>query len=184
MTKTSNLDLFLTFLKIGAFTFGGGYAMLPLIKREIVDRKRWLSSEEVFDIVAIAESTPGPLAINAATFVGNRIGGVKSAILATAGVVLPSFVVISIVSGLLLRVEHLKIVKNAFLGIRTGVLLLIGCACITFFRELKKDFYTYAIMLLALFLSLFFKLNSIVILVLCACLGVVRLCIVGKKEIK
>ena len=92
-----NLDLFLTFLKIGAFTFGGGYAMIPLIQREICENKKWISEQEITDIVAISESTPGPVAVNAATFVGYRTNGFVGAFIATLGVVLPSFLIISVI---------------------------------------------------------------------------------------
>lgn len=89
-----NLDLFLTFMKIGAFTFGGGYAMIPLIKREVCDNKQWLNEDDILEVVAIAESTPRPVAINAATFVGSRTAGMLGAVCATLGVVLPSFLII------------------------------------------------------------------------------------------
>ena len=92
------LELFLTFLKIGAFTFGGGYAMLPLIQREIVEKRKWITNDDILEVVAIAESTPGPIAVNSATFVGYRTGGFSGALLATLGVVLPSFVIILIVA--------------------------------------------------------------------------------------
>lgn len=93
-----NLDLFLTFMKIGAFTFGGGYAMIPLIQREVCDNKQWLNEDDILEVVAIAESTPGPVAINAATFVGSRTAGTLGAVCATLGVVLPSFLIISLIS--------------------------------------------------------------------------------------
>ena len=93
--KSKILTLFLTFLKIGAFTFGGGYAMIPLIQREIVLRRRWITDDDILEITAIAESTPGPIAVNSATFVGYRVGGLPGAALSTVGVVLPSFVIIT-----------------------------------------------------------------------------------------
>lgn len=91
-------ELFLTFAKIGAFTFGGGYAMIPLIQREVVDHKHWISNEDILDVVAIAESTPGPIAINSATFIGQKIAGTKGAVAATIGVVLPSFLIMIAIS--------------------------------------------------------------------------------------
>ena len=92
--RSRALTLFLTFFKIGAFTFGGGYAMLPLIQREIVEKRKWITNDDILEVVAIAESTPGPIAVNSATFVGYRTGGFSGALLATLGVVLPSFAVI------------------------------------------------------------------------------------------
>ncbi|MBR6199432.1 MAG: chromate transporter, partial [Spirochaetales bacterium] len=95
------IDLFLTFLRIGTFTFGGGYVMIPLIQKAVSDDKGWITHDEILEIVAIAESTPGPLAINTATFVGYRIGGVVGAFLATLAVVMPSFVIIVLISTVL-----------------------------------------------------------------------------------
>ena len=92
------LTLFLTFLKIGAFTFGGGYAMIPLIQKEIAENKKWITEQDILDIIAIAESTPGPIAINAATFVGFKVCGFWGAFFSTLGIVIPSFIVISLLS--------------------------------------------------------------------------------------
>ena len=91
------LQLFVSFLRIGLFTFGGGYAMIPLIQKETVENKRWISDEDILEIIAIAESTPGPIAINSATFVGWRVGGFLGALLATLGAVIPSFAVITVI---------------------------------------------------------------------------------------
>ena len=98
-SKTKKIfQLFLVFLKIGAFTFGGGYAMIPIIQKEIVENKKWITDDDILEIIAIAESTPGPIAINSATFVGYRVAGFFGAMLATLGVVLPSFVIILLIS--------------------------------------------------------------------------------------
>ena len=109
--RSKILTLFLTFLKIGAFTFGGGYAMIPLIQREIVLRRRWITDDDILEITAIAESTPGPIAVNSATFVGYRVGGLPGAALSTVGVVLPSFVIITAISYVLRQFESLAAVK-------------------------------------------------------------------------
>ena len=101
-------QLFFTFLKIGAFTFGGGYAMIPLVQRETVENHRWITDDELLDIIAIAESTPGPIAVNSATFVGYRVGGTAGALLASLGVILPSFTVILLISLLLRRFGELR----------------------------------------------------------------------------
>ena len=103
-----NLELFLTFMKIGAFTFGGGYAMIPLIQREVCDNKHWLNEDDILEVVAIAESTPGPVAINAATFVGCRTAGTLGAVCATLGVVLPSFLIISLISMILTQFQSIR----------------------------------------------------------------------------
>ena len=132
--RSQLLPLFLTFLKIGAFTFGGGYAMIPLIQRETVEGKKWITDEDMLEIIAIAESTPGPLAINSATFVGSHVAGVPGAACATLGVILPSFVIILIVSTLLDAFQHVKAVQYAFFGIRAGVLALILRAFWTMYK--------------------------------------------------
>lgn len=121
------IELFLTFLKIGAFTFGGGYAMLPLIQSE-VERHGWLTQAEVVDFIAVSESTPGPLAINMATFVGIRTGGVFGAVCATLGVVLPSFVIILIVAKFYEKFRKSRAVDGVMYGLRPVVIGLIGAA--------------------------------------------------------
>ena len=132
------LLLFLLFLKIGLFTFGGGYAMISLIRREFVDKRRWITSTEFMDMIAISESTPGPLAINSATYVGFKIGGFFGALSATVGVVIPSFVIIYIISLFLERFLALKVVAAAFKGIQVAVAFLILTAGIRLFKEMEK----------------------------------------------
>jgi len=129
------LTLFLTFLKIGLFTFGGGYAMIPLIENICVEKKKWLSHEEMMNVTVIAESTPGPIAINCATFVGYRQKGFLGAIVATLGVVLPSFAIISLIAAFLDNFLEITWVASAFRGIRIAVGILILDAA---FRMLKK----------------------------------------------
>ena len=123
MKKTR--DLFWTFLKIGAFTFGGGYAMVALLEREFVEDKQWLSREEFLDMVAIAESTPGPVAVNSATYVGYKIEGAEGAAASTLAVCLPSFVVIYLISLVFDRFLQLSAVASAFRGIQVCVIYLI-----------------------------------------------------------
>lgn len=118
-------DLFLTFAKIGAFTFGGGYAMISLIEHECCEKRDWLTHDEFMDMTVIAESTPGPIAINCATYVGFKKAGVFGAVLATLGMVLPSFVVISLISAFLRNFLEIRAVAYAFKGIRAAVAILI-----------------------------------------------------------
>ena len=165
-------DLFLTFAKIGAFTFGGGYAMIPLIQREVVDQKKWISNEDILDVIAIAESTPGPIAINSATFIGKKVAGIKGAVAATAGVVLPSFLIIIAVSFVLEAFQHIKAVRYAFWGIRTGVLALILKALWSMFSVCNKNGVSYAVMALAFLLVSVLKLSVILVIVICALLGI------------
>ena len=165
-------DLFLTFAKIGAFTFGGGYAMIPLIQREVVDQKKWISNEDILDVIAIAESTPGPIAINSATFIGKKVAGTKGAVTATAGVVLPSFLIIIAVSFVLEAFQHIKAVRYAFWGIRAGVLALILKALWSMFSVCNKNGVSYAVMALAFLLVSVLKLSVILVIVICALLGI------------
>ena len=171
MGKRKYLDLFLTFLKIGAFTFGGGYAMIPLIQRETVDNHAWIANEDILEIVAIAESTPGPVAINSATFVGHKIGGFFGAASATAGVILPSFVIIYVISFVLRQFEELKAVQYAFAGIRAGVLALIIQALVSMYRQYPKDQAAYLIMAGAFAAVALFGVNVLLVIVCCALAG-------------
>ena len=131
-------DLFLTFAKIGLFTFGGGYAMLALIENACVEQKKWITHEEMMEVTVIAESTPGPIAINCATFVGYRQAGMKGAVAATLGVVLPSFVIIYIISMFLDNFLEIGWVANAFRGIKIAVGILIIHAGVNMLKKMKK----------------------------------------------
>lgn len=176
------LGLFGTFFKIGAFTFGGGYAMIPLIQREIVENKQWATNEDLLDIIAIAESTPGPIAVNAATFIGSKIDGFFGAVCATFGVVLPSFVVILAISFALQQFESIKAVQYAFAGIRAAVLALIIRALMSMHRECPKSLLSYIIAAAAFGLAAFTNLNTIFIILGCAAAGlIVHLTINAKR---
>lgn len=169
--KRKALGLFATFFKIGAFTFGGGYAMIPLIQREIVDKKQWATNEDLLDIIAIAESTPGPIAVNAATFIGSKIDGFFGALFATLGVVLPSFITILAVSFAIAQFEHIKIVQYAFTGIRAAVLTLIIRALAAMYKECPKSPLSYIIAAAAFFVAAFTSINTIFIILGCAAVG-------------
>ena len=129
--------LFLTMFKIGLFTFGGGYAMIAIIERELVERKKWIENEEFLDLIAIAESTPGPLAINSATYIGYKIGGFFGSVFATLGVVLPSFIIIFVISLFFDAFISLKFVSYAFRGIQACVAFLIISAGFKMLKKLK-----------------------------------------------
>ena len=167
------LDLFLTFVKIGAFTFGGGYAMIPLIQREVCTNKKWLKDEDILDIIAIAESTPGPIAINAATFGGYRVAGCFGAFMATLGVVLPSFLIITAVSFVLKAFGDLKVVKYAFTGVRAAVLALLLKALWSLFKVSKKNAVSYALMAAAFVFAAFVKADAVLIILGCAVFGLI-----------
>ena len=130
------LELFLTFFKIGLFTFGGGYAMISLIENQCVEKKKWITHEEMMNITVIAESTPGPIAINCATFVGYKIAGMLGAIVATFGVVVPSFTIIFVISTFLDNFLEIPIIANAFMGIKVAVGILIFNAGLTMLKKM------------------------------------------------
>ncbi len=171
--KSRVWELFLVFLKIGAFTFGGGYAMIPLIQREMADNKKWISEKDILDIVAISESTPGPIAVNAATFVGYHVAGVAGAAAATLGVVLPAFCIIACLATILPKLERLRAVQYAFWGIRVGVLALLLRALMTMYRQCKKTGFAVCVMLAAFACVAMLQMNTIVVLIGCAVAGIV-----------
>ena len=176
------LSLFVTFFKIGAFTFGGGYAMIPLIQREIVETHHWLDDDDIMSVIAISESTPGPVAINMATFVGYRTAGVLGSTLATIGVILPSFVIILLVSGLLREFYNLDVVRYAFYGIRAGVLALIAKALWNLYKKCPHNLFSYILMLAALIVVAFLKISALVVIIACAVCGLVYSLITTRRE--
>ena len=175
-------QLFLTFFKIGAFTFGGGYAMIPLIQRETVENHKWITDDDILEIIAIAESTPGPIAINSATFVGYRTAGVLGAMCATIGVVIPSFVIILAISFVLRQFQELKAVQYAFNGIRAGVLALLFKALWTMYKKAPKGWVAYVVMAGAFVLTAFVEVNVIFVIIGCAVFGLVTSLLMKKKE--
>lgn len=180
--KRKNLFLlFITFLKIGAFTFGGGYAMIPLIQKEVCEKRKWLSDDDILDIIAIAESTPGPFAINAATFVGYRITGVFGATAATVGLVLPSFLIITVIAAILNEFADIKAVQYAFVGIRAGVLALIIKALWSMYKQCSKNVFSYIIAAGAFVFVTFIDINAIFIIIGCAVAGLIYSLAIGKK---
>ncbi len=165
--------LFAAFFKIGAFTFGGGYAMIPLIQKEAVDKNGWVTDEDILEIIAIAESTPGPIAINSATFVGYRTAGVLGSVAATLGVVLPSFVLIFAISFVLRQFQELKAVQYAFQGIRAGVLALLCKALWGMYKKNQKNWAAYIIMAGAFILTGLLDISVLPVLAGCAIFGLV-----------
>ena len=141
------LNLFLTFAKIGLFTFGGGYAMISLIENQCVERKKWITHDEMMNITVIAESTPGPIAINCATFVGYKQAGLLGSLIATLGIVLPSFLIIFAISMFLNQFLEITWIANAFKGIKIAVGLLILDAAITMIRKMQKKWLPLSIMI-------------------------------------
>lgn len=153
-------ELFFTFAKIGLFTFGGGYAMISIIENICVEQKKWISHEDMMNITIIAESTPGPIAINCATFVGFRHAGFFGALAATLGVTLPSFVIIFFISMFLDHFLEITLIANAFQGIKVGVGILILNAAINMIRKLQRNILSYSILTCSFAAMLFINIFS------------------------
>ena len=171
------LDLLLTFMRIGAFTFGGGYAMISLIEGICVEKKQWISHDEMMDITVIAESTPGPIAINCATYVGYKQAGLWGSIVTTLAMVIPSFVIIYLVSTVLDNFLLIPVVANAFKGIKIGVGVLIFRVALTMLGKMQKKPMpriiagcAFLVMLAVNFLSL--RLSSIVLMLIAGTAGI------------
>lgn len=165
-------ELFFSFLKIGAFSFGGGYAMLPFIEREIVDTNKWISMPEFMDIIGISQMTPGPVSINSATFVGYKIQGIFGSIAATLGVVITSFILVSIISRILTKFKKSVIVKSALLGMRPVLIALILSAFLGLAKQSYLDFKSIVITVIVGGLLVSKKIHPILVIVIAALLGI------------
>lgn len=176
--KTGLMDIFLIFLKIGAFTFGGGYAMIALLEDEFVDKRSWFNESEFLDMTAIAESTPGPVAINAATYLGYKLAGFKGALAASLAVCIPSFAIIYVISFFYERFQQITWVASAFKGIQACVVYLILSAGLRMFIKMKKNVFNVSIFAVVsvsfIFVSLFgISFSSIYYILICGFVGVV-----------
>ena len=175
--------IFAAFFKIGAFTFGGGYAMIPLIQKEAVEKHGWVSDDDILEIIAIAESTPGPIAINSATFVGYRAAGVFGSACATFGVVLPSFVIILALSAVLQQFQEVLAVQYAFNGIRAGVLALLMKSLWTMYKKSPKGWPAYVVMAGSFVLTAILDVNVLFVIIGCALFGLITsLCLEGRMK--
>lgn len=146
-------DLFLTFAKVGVMTFGGGYAMLPILQRELVENKKWATEDELADYYAVGQCTPGIIAVNTSTFVGRSQGGVAGGVVATLGLVFPSLVIIMVIAAFLQNFMHLEVVVHAFNGVRAGVVALILSSVIKLFKNAVLDWPTRVIYAVVLVLA-------------------------------
>ena len=176
------LDLFLTFAKVGSMTFGGGYAMLPILQREVVDKKGWTTNEEIMDYYAVGQCTPGVIAVNTATFIGQKFAGILGGIAATLGVVFPSVVIISIIAAFITNFAELAVVQNALAGVRVCVCVLIFNAVLKLFKSSVKDAFTMAIFAVVLALMLIFNASPVIFIVLAAIAGIVYKVLLGGKK--
>ena len=175
------VQMFLTFAKVGVMTFGGGYAMLPILQREVVENKGWATEEELMDYFAIGQCTPGVIAVNTATFIGQKLKGTFGAILATLGVVFPSLVIISLLAGVIEAFSHLVWVQNAFGGIRVCVCVLIANAVVKLYKKAVVDIPTFIIFLLVAAGSVFLPVSPVIFVLIAAVAGIILKAIGGKK---
>ena len=164
--------LFLTFAKIGAMTFGGGYAMLPILQREVVEKQKWATDEEIADYFAIGQCTPGVIAVNTATFIGQKTAGIPGGIIAPLGVVFPSLIIISALAGVITIFADLAWVKNAFAGIRVCVCVLIFNSVLKLWKSSVKDLWGILIFIAVLAASLLFSVSPIVFVLVSALAGI------------
>ena len=175
------LDLMWTFFKVGLFTFGGGLAMLPLITKETVEKHNWVDEDQMGDILAISEATPGPISVNAATFIGYKVGKLFGAFCATLGLVLPSLIIIILISLVIDRFLGLKYVAYAFMGIRCAVAILIFNAAIKIYKKIEKRYLIYILLLIGLAITILLpQISSIYVLLFGGLVGGVEFAIATK----
>lgn len=167
------LDLFISFFKIGLFTFGGGYAMLPMLQREVQERHGWVTEEEILDYYAIGQCTPGVIAVNTATFIGTKLAGALGGAVATLAVVLPSVIIITIISTVLKNYSELVIVQHAFAGIRVAVAALVVSSVWKLYRKGVKGALANGIFAASLLLVVLFDVSPVWVVLAALILGVV-----------
>lgn len=171
-------DLFLTFCRIGGLTFGGGYAMLPMLQKEVVENRKWATEEQIMDYYAVGQCTPGIIAVNTATFVGYNNRGVLGAIAATAGVVFPSLIIIMIIAAFISNFADLAIVQHAFAGIRVAVGVLVLNAIIKLWKSGVKDIVGIIIFVVTFSVSLLFNLSPVYVVIGAIIVGILA----GRKR--
>ncbi len=176
------LKMFFSFAKIGVMTFGGGYAMLPMLQREIVEKHKWATEEEIMDYFAIGQCTPGVIAVNTATFIGQKRKGIAGGIFATLGVVFPSLIIISLLAGVIEAFSHLEWVQHAFGGVRICVCVLIVNAVVKLFKKAVVDWKTLVIFLLVTLGSTFTSLSPVIFVLIAAVIGIILKIIEGRKK--
>lgn len=164
-------QIFWSFFKIGPVTFGGGYAMIPLIQREVVEKRKWLKTQDVGDMFTLAESVPGAIAINSATFIGHSIAGVRGAIAAMLGILMPTFLIVIGLSILFINIQDNPIVEEAFLGIRASIVALIVYAAIQIGKTAILDKTTWVLMIVTVLVLLFVHIHPVLIILGGACMG-------------
>ena len=164
-------ELYYTWFKMGLFTFGGGYAMLPMIQREVIDKHHWCSEEEIMDYYAIGQVTPGIIAVNTATFVGYDVKGVPGGIIATLGVISPSIVIITIIAGLITNFSELAVVQSALRGIQVAVCALMFTAVVKLYKNSVKNAVSFVIFAVALVLAYFTNISTVILVIAAGAVG-------------
>lgn len=167
------VELFLAFARIGGLTFGGGYAMLPMLQREAVEKKGWVTEEELMDYYAVGQCIPGVIAVNAAVFIGTKAKGLAGAIAASLGVISPSIVIIVAIAAFIQSFSELPAVQNAFAGIRVGVCVLILSAVLKLFKKAIIDKFTFGLFAVVFALSVFTDISPILFVILAAIAGII-----------
>lgn len=167
------LKMFKSFLKIGAFTFGGGYAMIPLIQKEVVENKKWLNEEEFMDALIVAQSLPGVLAVNTSTFIGFKVNGLKGALSALLGTILPSILIILGIAMFFMGFRHNYYVNLAFKGITAAVPMLVLTGVISLFKPLKKTMSNYIVIIIAVIALTFFNIHPVIVIICGAIYGLI-----------
>lgn len=168
------IQMFWSFFKIGAFTFGGGYAMIPLIEEEVVHKRQWVSKEDFLDILAVSQGLPGAISVNCSLFVGKKIGGIVGSIIALLGVALPSFFIILLVASVFMGFRHNEFVNRAFNGISSAVPILVLAGVVSISKGVKKNYRNFIIFFIALIL-LILGLNPIYLIIIFAVYGAIFL---------
>lgn len=164
-------SMFISFFKIGAFTFGGGYAMVPLIQTEVVDNKKWIDKEEFLDILVIAQSFPGALAVNTSIFIGYKIGGVLGAIMALLGTVLPSFIIITLIAKFFMQFRNNYYVDLAFKGISAAVPMLVLIAVVSLGKSINKGFLNILIVILSVVAIKVLNIHPVLVIIMSGIYG-------------
>jgi chromate transporter len=166
-------DLFATFFKIGAFTFGGGQAMIPIIQHEVCNKKKWVPEEEIIDVLVLAQSAPGVIAVNSATLIGYRLMGIRGALAATLGVVLPSFIIILLLANVIIMYSDTEIMTKLFTGIRAMVVALISVAVYRLGKASLNDLPKLSIAIIVLVLALILDINPIWFIISGGIIGII-----------
>ncbi|MBE7052695.1 MAG: chromate transporter [Ruminococcaceae bacterium] len=177
------INLFWAFFKIGAFTFGGGYAMLPMLQKEVVEKNKWATNDELLDYFAIGQCTPGVIAVNTATFIGYKFKKIRGAIFATLGVICPSIIIIIAIASVLSNFASIPQVQSAFNAISVAVVVLILDAVIKMFKSSVKDLFGLIISVFVFILLLLFNISPVVIVVSAALVGIIKKSIGRKNRI-